>query len=215
MHHAKRWAIILLFTVFLYGCSSQESVSDGEKVKSEVAQKTEKDSGPTYNPPEYKIDVDYDPPEYNVDIEYDPPDYQVPEYHPPNFTSEVKVIQPNEHQTWIRIPDKILFDFDSSQLRPEADPVLKKIAESLKEAKGYEVKIYGHTDNKGSDDYNLKLSKRRAEAVRKALVERFGVSAGILSAEGLGERHPVASNDTEENRQKNRRVEFLVQPKQK
>lgn len=124
------------------------------------------------------------------------------------------VFQTDEYQTIIRVQDKILFDFDSSKLRPEAGPILKEIADSLKNAKGYEMIIYGHTDSKGSDEYNLKLSKRRAEAVRKALVERYGVSSEILSAKGLGERYPAAPNDTEKNRQKNRRVEFVVQPKQ-
>ena len=125
------------------------------------------------------------------------------------------VFQTDEHQTVIRVQDKILFDFDSSKLRPEAGPILKEIARSLKKAKGYEMIIYGHTDSKGSDEYNLKLSRRRAEAVRKAMVERYGVPSEILSAEGLGEKHPAAPNDTEKNRQKNRRVEFVVQPKKK
>ncbi|MFO7288956.1 MAG: OmpA family protein [Bacillota bacterium] len=125
----------------------------------------------------------------------------------------MSVFQADEDRTIIRVQEKILFDFDSSRLRSEAYPILKDIAESLKNAKGYEMIIYGHTDSKGSDEYNLKLSQRRAEAVRKALVERYGVSPEILSAEGLGEKYPVAPNDTEANRQKNRRVEFVVQPK--
>lgn len=123
-------------------------------------------------------------------------------------------IKKDDDRALIRIPEKILFDFDSSKLRSEAYPVLEKIAESLKEeGEGFKVTIKGHTDSKGSDSYNMNLSRRRAEAVRKALVDRFGVPASMLTAKGYGEREPLVPNDTEANRQKNRRVEFLVQPK--
>jgi outer membrane protein OmpA-like peptidoglycan-associated protein len=124
-------------------------------------------------------------------------------------------IKQDEDRALIRIPEKILFDFDSSKLRSEAYPVLEKIAESLKEDGGKEFKVLikGHTDSKGSDAYNMKLSQRRAEAVRKALVDRFGVPASMLTAKGYGEREPLVPNDTESNRQKNRRVEFVVEPK--
>ncbi|MFS8513056.1 MAG: anion permease [Planifilum fulgidum] len=93
--------------------------------------------------------------------------------------------------------------------------IIYQIAESLKEDGGKEFKVLikGHTDSKGSDAYNMKLSQRRAEAVRKALVDRFGVPASMLTAKGYGEREPLVPNDTESNRQKNRRVEFVVEPK--
>ncbi|HEY6840605.1 MAG TPA: OmpA family protein, partial [Chthoniobacterales bacterium] len=69
----------------------------------------------------------------------------------------------------------------------------------------------GHTDNKGPLDYNLSLSERRANAVVARLSSRYGISADRLVARGLGQLAPVASNDTEEGRSKNRRVEMVQQ----
>ena len=70
------------------------------------------------------------------------------------------------------------------------------------------LRIVGHTDNQGSADYNLDLSRRRAASVVAALVSQYGVDADRLTAEGAGMTQPVASNDTEEGRAKNRRVEL-------
>ena len=73
------------------------------------------------------------------------------------------------------------------------------------------VKIVGHTDNKGTADYNLDLSSRRAANVVAALTGSYGVAADRLSSEGAGLTQPIASNDTEEGRAKNRRVELVPQ----
>lgn len=105
----------------------------------------------------------------------------------------------------------IHFDFDSAELRPESEPVLKEIATFLRGNPGVTLYVVGHTDNVGSLEYNLDLSKRRAEAVVKALVSRYGIEEKRLRAFGLGPLAPVASNRTEEGRAKNRRVE-LVEP---
>ncbi len=72
--------------------------------------------------------------------------------------------------------------------------------------------IEGFTDNRGSAAYNMKLSQRRADAVRKYLVEKFGVNAEKLSAKGFGKGNPIASNKTKAGRQKNRRVELHIKP---
>jgi len=71
------------------------------------------------------------------------------------------------------------------------------------------VLLEGHTDNKGADKYNMKLSQRRADAVRTFIIEQHGVDAGRLTAKGFGETKPVASNATDEGRAKNRRVEAV------
>ncbi len=76
------------------------------------------------------------------------------------------------------------------------------------EAKDWTIAIEGHTDNKGGADYNLALSQKRAEAVRAALVDRFGIAAGRLTATGFGETKPIETNDTIEGRARNRRVEL-------
>lgn len=117
----------------------------------------------------------------------------------------------------IDLPESILFDFDQAALRTDADTPLEKIAQVLRE--GYpaaKIAIYGHTDSKGDDAYNRRLSEARATAVRDALVTRFSVDAARLDATGLGESRPVAPNanpdgtDNPEGRQKNRRVEVLI-----
>ncbi len=101
------------------------------------------------------------------------------------------------------------FKFDSSQITPDSAQILNKAVEALNKANTVDVLIVGYTDSVGSDAYNLKLSQRRANAVRDYLVGH-GISADRLSTDGMGESQPVASNDTAEGRYQNRRVEFRV-----
>jgi len=101
----------------------------------------------------------------------------------------------------------ILFDFDKSNIKPESYPVLDEVAEYLKANPKVKMEIQGHTDGKGKAAYNLKLSDRRAESVKKYLVDK-GIAADRLETKGYGLTKPVAPNDTEENRARNRRVEF-------
>lgn len=104
--------------------------------------------------------------------------------------------------------DGVNFDNDKATLRPDAAAILDQAAATLKEWGNVKVEVAGHTDSRSADDYNLKLSQRRAEAVRTYLVGK-GVSADRLSAMGYGEANPVADNETEEGRFKNRRVELV------
>jgi OOP family OmpA-OmpF porin len=102
------------------------------------------------------------------------------------------------------------FDFDKSNIRPDAAPILREAATILKDNPNLKVEVDGHTDAKGTDEYNLKLSMRRAAAV-KAFLMKEGVAEARLSTRGLGESQPVASNDTDDGRAQNRRVELKVQ----
>lgn len=108
----------------------------------------------------------------------------------------------------------INFEFDSAEIKgAKSFKILNRVAQILKKYPDYKVRIVGHTDNIGSEEYNLKLSKKRAEAVKKYLIKK-GISASRLTTEGKGESSPIAPNDTEEGRAKNRRVEFfLLKPK--
>jgi outer membrane protein OmpA-like peptidoglycan-associated protein len=103
----------------------------------------------------------------------------------------------------------ILFDFDSYALRPEAREHLTAFAASLNEYPESEVLIVGHTDSSGSDQYNQTLSENRANAAGAFLI-RAGVAPSRVKMMGLGETEPVASNDTEEGMQQNRRVEVAI-----
>ena len=103
------------------------------------------------------------------------------------------------------------FDFDKSDVKPEYYDLLNNIKEFV-EQNNYEITIVGHTDSVGSNAYNFKLSRRRAESVKAKLLE-FGLTEDrIVGIEAMGEEQPIATNETKEGRAQNRRVEFkLVQ----
>ncbi len=103
----------------------------------------------------------------------------------------------------------ITFDFDKADIKPESKTQLDEIAKVLAANAALKLRVIGYTDNKGTADHNLKLSQQRADAIVSALVKNYGIAADRLSAIGAGSNAPVASNDTEEGRAKNRRVELL------
>jgi len=103
----------------------------------------------------------------------------------------------------------ILFDFDSSALRSEARSNLQSLANSLDKYPNTDILIVGHTDSKGTAEYNQRLSERRARAAGEYLMS-LGVPASRLQMVGRGLTEPIASNDTEAGRQQNRRVEIAI-----
>jgi len=103
----------------------------------------------------------------------------------------------------------ILFDLDKTEIKPESKPALDEIAKLLKQSPSLKLLVVGHTDNQGEIQYNYDLSRRRAEAVVKALCANYGTATERLSAYGVGMLAPAASNDSEEGRAKNRRVELV------
>jgi OmpA-OmpF porin, OOP family len=102
------------------------------------------------------------------------------------------------------------FDFDQDTLRPESKPTLDEIAKLMAGKPALNLEIVGHTDNKGGADYNVDLSERRAGRVVEALVRDYGIGETRLSASGMGFNAPVAPNDTEDGRARNRRVELVA-----
>jgi outer membrane protein OmpA-like peptidoglycan-associated protein len=104
----------------------------------------------------------------------------------------------------------VKFDFNKSSLRPESYDILEEAARILKTHPEIKVELQGHTDSKGSDAYNLKLSDDRAYSVRDYLIRAHGIEASRIFATGYGERSPIADNNTEEGRALNRRVDFLI-----
>jgi outer membrane protein OmpA-like peptidoglycan-associated protein len=107
----------------------------------------------------------------------------------------------------------VLFDTAQATLKPGAASTLDRLAAFMREYPGRHVRIEGHTDSRGSDEFNRALSERRADAVRDALVGRDIDSARIRSV-GLGEAYPVASNETVDGMQQNRRVEIVLSDEQ-
>ncbi|MCK6502020.1 OmpA family protein [Myxococcota bacterium] len=110
----------------------------------------------------------------------------------------------------IQILDKIYFDYNKATIKSVSFSLLDEIAAVIRgNPQIKRIRIEGHTDSDGSDVYNLKLSQSRAESVRAALIER-GVEADRLLAVGFGEQQPVVPNDSDDNKARNRRVEFII-----
>lgn len=103
----------------------------------------------------------------------------------------------------------ITFDTDEAAIKPESEPVLAEMAKLLRDNPTLNVFIVGHTDSTGSYEHNLKLSQERAAAVVDSLVSGHGIAAARMTAVGVGPVAPVASNDSEDGRAKNRRVELV------
>jgi outer membrane protein OmpA-like peptidoglycan-associated protein len=134
-----------------------------------------------------------------------PPPEPEPEPEPPPKPKRVEVTADA-----IVINDKILFEFDKAVIRPESFELMDEITQVIKDnPRIKKISIEGHTDDDGKASYNTKLSQKRADSVMKYLVEH-GVEPERLTAKGFGEDVPLVPNDTEENKEKNRRVEFII-----
>jgi outer membrane protein OmpA-like peptidoglycan-associated protein len=131
-----------------------------------------------------------------------PPAPKTAEAHPPN-----PIEQQLKEKKKVDIYG-IYFDFASDQLKPESTPVLEEIAGVLKDNQDWTLTVNGHTDNVGGDPYNLDLSKRRAAAVKQALITQYHVAPERLLTDGFGASRPVDTNDTLAGRARNRRVEL-------
>jgi OmpA-OmpF porin, OOP family len=105
----------------------------------------------------------------------------------------------------------IYFDTGKADIKPESDAAIAEIAKLLQNSPALKIYVVGHTDSAGSFDSNMKLSKDRAEAVTKTLVSKHGIASDRLKSHGVSSLAPVASNDTEDGKQKNRRVELVKQ----
>lgn len=111
----------------------------------------------------------------------------------------------------VNIPSNVTFPFDSAELRPEARSNLREVARTLANNPKTTIEVTGHTDSQGPEDYNVDLSLRRAQSVVDYMVSQ-GVSPQRIEAFGAGESQPIASNETEEGRAMNRRVELRITP---
>ena len=105
--------------------------------------------------------------------------------------------------------NNVFFDFDKWDLRPESFVELDRVVKLLEENPAIEIEMSAHTDSYGSDEYNFKLSDNRARSVMEYIISK-GISPSRITSHGYGETKPVAPNDTPENRQLNRRVEFKI-----
>jgi outer membrane protein OmpA-like peptidoglycan-associated protein len=111
----------------------------------------------------------------------------------------------------VTMRDKILFDVNSANVKPESSASLQQISDVLKKYPKTNITVAGYTDSTGSDAYNQGLSERRASSVKFMLVS-YGVDGSRVTSAGFGKSNPVASNDTADGRAQNRRVELHIVP---
>jgi len=123
--------------------------------------------------------------------------------------SGVQVTQTADNQLKLEVPSDVSFAVNSARIEPSLEPILSRFAQTLNENPKTTVRIIGHTDSTGSDAINDPLSVNRAASVRSYLTAR-GVATGRIAIDGVGSREPVAGNDTEAGRARNRRVEIFV-----
>jgi len=127
-----------------------------------------------------------------------------------DVVADAKVMSNDLAETGKTTIQGIYFDTGSATIKVESEPALIEMVKLFKDSPTLKVYVVGHTDNVGSLESNLKLSSDRAASVVKALIER-GVAASRLKSAGAGPYSPVDSNDTDEGKAKNRRVEFVKQ----
>lgn len=118
-------------------------------------------------------------------------------------------VRPSQRGVVINLPD-ILFEFDRADLTREAQRTIREISEVLREVEHRQIAVEGHTDSVGTFVYNQQLSERRAASVAREL-ERSGVSRQRMNVAGFGEGSPIATNNTDAGRARNRRVEVIVE----
>ena len=102
------------------------------------------------------------------------------------------------------------FDFDRSEVKPEYFSEIEEVSDFMAQYPDVVIELEGHTDSRGTEQYNLGLFDRRAAAVRQVMIDRFNVQASRISSRGFGEPQPVASNDTDTGRAQNRRVLTVI-----
>ncbi len=135
-----------------------------------------------------------------------PPPPPEPEPEPPKPPPRVEV-----RDNKIEIREKIQFEYNKAEIKEVSFDLLAEIAKVIKENPHIKkIQIEGHASADGNDAYNMALSDRRAKAVMQHLVDNGGIEKGKLVAKGFGETKPIADNETEEGREKNRRVEFNI-----
>lgn len=123
--------------------------------------------------------------------------------------SQIAVKEQADGSVMLDVPGAALFDTNKTEIKPKFSETLERIASTLQDNPSTIVCVIGHTDNVGNDTFNENLSLRRAQSVTHFLAHQ-GIDQNRLTAKGLGESYPTASNETEQGRTQNRRVEIYV-----
>ena len=190
------------------GCPADrdgDTIADNDDACPDVAGQKSDDPKVNGCPPATDLDRDKDGVANNVDACPDTPGVASPD---PAKNGCPRVVVSNKQ---IKILEQIQFETGSAKLLPESDPILTEVQKILKSRPDIRmVRVEGHTDNRGGNGMNQRLSESRAKAVADWL-QAHGVDESRLSSAGFGQSRPLETNDTEEGRQTNRRVEFHIE----
>jgi OOP family OmpA-OmpF porin len=158
-----------------------------------------------------KLRNDFEPPPPTPDQIVEAPQAAVKEVEPAEAVLEpVPAAEPTPERMKYCISLNIEYDINKADIRPQYNDEVARVGDFMKKYPTTTAVIEGHTDEVGSDDYNMQLSQRRAESVVKALVDNFGIDPARLSAKGYGKTRPIADNSTDAGRQKNRRIDAII-----
>jgi peptidoglycan-associated lipoprotein len=181
------WVVVPAIAITLLGCPKKK---------------------PATQPEEIQVDTE----EVPEPVEVAPPERDMTEEDrvQPGLPSDVEEL--NRYLRDQGLIDDVYFDFDRSELRPEATEQLARNADWLRGNPGYVATIEGHCDERGTNEYNLALGERRANAAKSYLVS-LGIDGGRLTTISYGEERPVCTESTESCWQRNRRAHFVVSPR--
>lgn len=208
--------ILIIFAVFfIIGCSEkkQEVVQNGNSSSAEEESVNEKEDSKfkpgTFEPGNFEPG-NFEPGTFEPG-NFEPGTFKPGTFEPGNFDTNI-TISVEENEIVIDVPSHLLFDFDKSELKSDVIETLDQLSEDLNTYDGANVWINGHTDSQGNKDYNQKLSEDRAREVQGYLEKKVNAEKINLETKGYGQTKPIAPNETEEGREKNRRVEIVVEP---
>ncbi|MEK3935897.1 OmpA family protein [Sporosarcina sp. FSL W7-1349] len=209
----KMWKTIgigLLLVFIAAGCSAQEDAAAKDEEQAEEPQFTPGEFKPGNFSPGNFSPGEFNPGEFNPG-NFSPGTFKPGTFNPGNFHPNVQV-KVKEEEITVEVPSDLLFDFDQSDLKSKVTGILDQVSVELNEYEGARVFIAGHTDSQGEDNYNQTLSEERAANVANYLSGLVNTEHVQFEVAGYGQTKPVASNDTEEGRAQNRRVEIVVEP---
>jgi len=211
MYQKKFFFFVIVLMMLFTACSDQEETARAPDNQEETRVEVDMEESQTHDEEEQKKAEENDAPMTIPEISA--PDVSPPKnIQPPEISAPEVSVSVENDSIIMEVPDDLLFDFDDSTLREDAKDLLAEISKELEDYSEADVEIHGHTDNQGDPSYNKRLSEDRAKAVESYFQEREELDHLNFITKGFGETKPLVSNDTEENRAKNRRVEMIIHP---
>ncbi|MDA3129148.1 OmpA family protein [Aliibacillus thermotolerans] len=211
MYQKKFFFFVIVLMMLFTACSDQEETAREPDNQEETRVEVDMEESQTHDEEEQKKAEENDAPMTIPEISA--PDVSPPKnIQPPEISAPEVSVSVENDSIIMEVPDDLLFDFDDATLREDAKDLLAEISKELEDYSEADVEIHGHTDNQGDPSYNKRLSEDRAKAVESYFQEREELDHLNFITKGFGETKPLVSNDTEENRAKNRRVEMIIHP---